>query len=248
MSLLPMHIIAGVIGVASAAVALAAVKGGMLHRESGTIFVYSMLLMSSTGALISSLKPNGEGTALGGVLTFYLVVTGLLAIRRRVVGFHGLELGAMLVALVLALTYFTFGVEAMYSATGKAHGYPSPLYFTFGTVTLLAVSGDIRMMAAHGLSEPRRIARHLWRLCFAAFIASGSFFLGRPQAFPKPLRNMALLAIPSMLPLVVMLYWLVRVKFTHQYSRPPLVDDARRAWSRELPAARPLRGSAALRL
>jgi hypothetical protein len=225
MTLLPIHIIAGVLGVASGAVALSALKGGTLHRESGMIFVYSMLLMSSTGAVISSLKPDGAGTALGGFLAFYLVITGLLAVRRRAVGFHGIDLMAMLTALTLVLTYFSFGFEARYSATGKAHGYPSPLYFIFGTVTLLALVGDVRMMASHGYQGARRIARHLWRLCFAAFIASGSFFLGRPQAFPKPLRSIPLLAIPALLPLALMLYWLVRVKFLRRHSAFRTAND-----------------------
>ena len=39
MTLLPIHIIAGAIGLVAGAVALSAVKGATLHRKSGLLFV-----------------------------------------------------------------------------------------------------------------------------------------------------------------------------------------------------------------
>jgi hypothetical protein len=95
-------------------------------------------------------------------------------------------------------------------------GYPPPLYFAFGAVALLSVVGDARMML-RTLQGRQRIARHLWRMCFAMFIASGSFFLGQAKVFPKPIRIIPLLAIPALLPLVLMLYWLARVLFMKRY-------------------------------
>ena len=53
----------------------------------------------------------------------------------------------------------------------------------------------------------------------ALFVASGSFFLGQAKIFPKPMRIYPLLAIPALLPLALMLYWLVRVLFTKWYRR-----------------------------
>ena len=48
MRLLPIHIIAGAMGLASGAVALHARKGAMLHGESGMTFVYATLVMSAS--------------------------------------------------------------------------------------------------------------------------------------------------------------------------------------------------------
>lgn len=45
------------------------------------------------------------------------------------------------------------------------------------------------------------------------------FFLGQAKVIPKPIRILPLLAIPAMLPLVLMLYWLARVLFTKWYRR-----------------------------
>lgn len=211
MTLLPLHILAGTAGLVSGAVALYASKGGKLHRKSGMLFVYAMLVMSGSAAVLAmTLKPNGANV-LQGVLTFYLVVTGLLTVRRRPAGFHWIDLAAMLVALAVGVTHFTFAFEALNSVTGKKYGYPPPLYFIFGSLALFAASGDTRMMISRGLEGSRRLARHLWRMTFALFIATSSFFLGQAKVFPKALRITPLLLILALLPLAVMVYWLVRV-------------------------------------
>ena len=217
MSLLPIHIIAGALGLVSGSIALFALKGAKLHRRAGIIFVYAMIVMSASGAVMATLKPN-RGNQMGGVMAFYLVITGLLTIRRRVAGFDWKDIGAMLVALILGIAGLAFGLEALRSATGTKDGYPAAFYFIYAAMALLAVVGDIRMMLASGRQGARRIARHLWRMCLATFIASGSFFLGQAQVFPKPIRVLPLLAIPALLPLVLMCYWLSRVLRTRRNS------------------------------
>lgn len=56
-----------------------------------------------------------------------------------------------------------------------------------------------------------RSARHLWRMCVAMFIATGSFFLGQAKVFPEEYRIVPLLAVPMIVVLVVMIYWWARV-------------------------------------
>jgi uncharacterized membrane protein len=209
--LLPIHITAGLIAIAVGFVALFALKGAKLHRKTGMIFVYAMVILGLTGAVIAALKPD-LGTALGGILAFYLVVTGLITFRRDAVGIRWIDRGAAILAWSLGLTYVTFGLQAMYSITGKKYGYPPGIYFFFGAVTLLAAIGDARMLV-WGIQGPRRLARHLWRMCFAMFIATGSFFLGQAKVFPKPLRIVPLLSLPVLIVIVAMLYWIWRVRF-----------------------------------
>jgi hypothetical protein len=81
-------------------------------------------------------------------------------------------------------------------------------------VALLAAAGDIRMLLTHNMQWTHRIARHLWRMCFALWIAVASFFLGQSDEFPEALRIMPLLCTPVLLVLLLMFYWLVRVLFT----------------------------------
>jgi len=49
-----LHIIGGLAGLTSGAVALSTRKGGTLHRRSGMVFVYAMLVMSASGALLAA--------------------------------------------------------------------------------------------------------------------------------------------------------------------------------------------------
>ena len=223
MTLLPVHVLGGLVAIGAGFVALAALKGGLRHRRSGMVFVYAMLTMSATGAAIALLKSNGWGTAMGGFLAFYLVTTGLLT-GRRVPGFQWTDLAALLMAATLGVTYFTFAFQAVSSPSGRAYGYPSLLYFVFGTFTWLAAFGDARVLF-RDIHGSRRLARHVWRMCFAMFIATASFFLGQAKVIPKPLRVMPLLWIPVLVVLVMMLYWLVRLRLKRL---PRLVRSSRR--------------------
>lgn len=83
----------------------------------------------------------------------------------------------------------------------------------FGTVALVAGLLDARMLWAGSLQAKHRIARHLWRMGFAMWIATASFFLGQVQVFPEPMRKMGLLAIPVLVVTLIVPYWLVRVLF-----------------------------------
>src|SRR5687768_9335419 len=91
-------------------------------------------------------------------------------------------------------------------------GLPPFPFFMFGLVALVAAVGDVRMIRAGGVQGSSRLVRHLWRMCWALWVAAASFFLGQADEFPAALRIPALLAVPPLTPLVVMLYWLWRVR------------------------------------
>jgi hypothetical protein len=52
----------------------------------------------------------------------------------------------------------------------------------------------------------------------ALFIAAGSFFLGQPQVFPAALRKTNLLFVPAVLPLILMIFWLFRIRAQNAHS------------------------------
>ena len=56
--------------------------------------------------------------------------------------------------------------------------------------------------------------------CLALLIAAMSFFLGQQRRFPEAIRNSQLPNMPIILIAVVMLFWLVRVRFTNAYRNP----------------------------
>lgn len=207
MVLVPFHVTAGVIAVVAGFVALYVLKGGPLHRRSGTIFVYAMLVMALSGVVMAI---GGVGSALNisaGLVTAYLVTTSLLTVRPPSAGSRQVERGVMMAALALGPTII---VLAFVNAGRGKPGFAFPLLI-FGTLALSGGLGDRRMLRAGGLTGASRLRRHLWRMCTALFIAAASFFLGPVRRIPEPLRAPAFRLIP-LLVLVTMAYWLWRYR------------------------------------
>lgn len=223
--MLGLHILSGTLGMLSGFVAVFFRKGSRGHGRAGDVFVISMLTLSSTGAYLAILKSQ-PGNILGGTITFYLVLTAWLTARRRSEGTNIFDWGALLVVFVIAAFEVTYGVQAAISPSGQKFGYPPGPYFFIGSVAVLATVGDIRMLVRGGISGTQRIARHLWRMCFAWFIASASIFLARQHVFPAFMRKTGMLYFLSFLPLALMIFWLIRVRLTGAYSRKPVVVKA----------------------
>lgn len=219
--LLLLHISGGTVGLLSGAVAMAFRKGSRWHGLAGTVFFVSMLTMSGVGAYLAVLK-HQTSNVFGGLLTFYLVATAWLTARRRDGKTSIFDWGGLLAALAVGIVIVTFGLEAAKSSMGSKDGVPAPMYFVMGSVALLSAAGDLRMLLRGGLFGAQRIVRHLWRMCFGLFVASGSIFLARPQIFPAFLRTTHVLPLLGILPLLLMIFWLVRVWFTNAYKRKQL--------------------------
>jgi hypothetical protein len=87
--------------------------------------------------------------------------------------------------------------------------------FILAAVLLLAAAGDVRIMR-YGLARGGpRLARHLWRMCFALFIAAGSFFSIRERVatiLPEPFTTGPMRALPIVVLFGAMFYWLWRVR------------------------------------
>jgi uncharacterized membrane protein len=206
------HIVAGSLALLSGYLALYVAKGGRLHRKSGMLFVYAMLTMSFFGVLIAATRSVAPALNVpAGLTSAYLVITGLLTVRPPFAGSRGVNLGALLVASGVGITSLAFGFEAVANG-GTREGMPAFPFFMFGSVGVLASVGDLRMLRSGPLQGTARLARHLWRMCFALFIAALSFFLGQAKVIPEPFRIMPLLALPVLAVLVTMLFWLWRLR------------------------------------
>src|ERR1700678_272795 len=215
--LLLLHIVSGTVGMLSGVVAVFLRKGSRRHALAGSVFVVSMVCLSLSGTYLATVK-HQPGNILGGSLTFYLVATAWMTARRRE-GAPGIfDWGALLVVLGVAAAEWTFGFEAARSPTGMKYDYPPWPYFIFGSVAGLAFVGDVRMLVRGGIAGTQRLARHLWRMCFALFIAAVSIFLARQQIFPALLRKTGALVFLSFLPLILLVFWMLRVRFAKAYK------------------------------
>ena len=79
----------------------------------------------------------------------------------------------------------------------------------------MAAAGDVRIMRFGMARGGPRLSRHLWRMCFALFIAAGSFFSLRErvaQILPEPFTTGPMRALPIVLLFGAMFYWLWRVR------------------------------------
>jgi len=209
-AILPVHIVAGALALVFGYTALYAAKGARLHRRSGTLFAIAMLTMSLSGALVAALNtPSSPVSVVAGLTTFYMVTTGLLTVRRPARQIHWSDTAVMVLAIVVAVLCFGAGLRMLTSATRAPEIFPS---FLFGVVGLLAAVGDARMIRAGGIQGTKRIVRHLWRMCFAMWIAAASFFWGPQRRVPEAIRIPALQAFAVLLPVGVMVYWLWRLR------------------------------------
>ena len=206
--IVPAHIVAGGLALLCGYVALTTAKGATLHRRSGMLFVAAMSVMALSGASMEALNSfKNPINVVAGLLTFYLVATGLRTVRRRPEASRRIDRAAALFALIVSV--LAFGAGFGLASRGRPEAVPS---FIFGIVGMLAVAGDVRMLRAGGIQGPRRIARHLWRMCFAMWVAAASFFWGPPGRVPEAIRIPALQAVAVLVPIGAMLYWLWRVR------------------------------------
>ena len=220
-AILILHIGGASLGLLSGAVALSVRKGGRLHRIAGNVFFVSMLTMTAIGACVAPFLPQPQrGSAIGGIITFYLVATAWATVRRREGTIGRFEIAALLVAIGAASADVMLGLQAADSPTGMLEGAPAQAYFVFASIAGLAAAGDLRMIVRGGLRGAQRIARHLWRMCVALLIAAFSFFLGQQQVFPESLRGSFWLFVPEIVVLGLLIFWLCRVFFTKAYRRP----------------------------
>lgn len=240
--LLPIHVVAGGLAIVLGAVALVVKKGGPVHRRSGVLFVWAMLVMGFSASVMG--LRTGAGDVVAGLLTAYFVGTAWTTVRpaspwtRRVNG------SALAVAVGLALLAVVGGVTSIDNPGLSSGGVPfrtiGVMSFILATLLLLAAAGDLRIMRSGMPRGGPRLARHLWRMCFALFIAAGSFFSIEERVakvLPAPFTSGPARALPILLLFGTMFYWLWRVRgrrapplpVRHDRAASPAIASAR-AW------------------
>ena len=217
--LLPIHIAAGGLAIVLGAVALAVKKGGTVHRRSGMLFVYAMLVMGFSASILGLRNGPTDGNVGAGLMTLYFVGTALTTVRPESPWTRRINAVALTVVILLALGSIVGGVKAFNSPGLSPGGVPlrtiGVMSFVFATVMSLAAIGDVRILRSGLPRGGRRLARHLWRMCFALFMAAGSFFSIRERVaklLPEPFTSGQMRALPILLLFGAMFYWLWRVR------------------------------------
>jgi hypothetical protein len=205
--LLSLHIAAGCVAVIAGFVAVAARKGSQPHRLAGLTFVASMLVLGFSAA--------GLGNVAGGLVAVYFSTTAFTTVRQPSVWARRVNLAAMAGAFALAAVHVAGGVMALQRPSHALNGVPFAMFFFLGLTLLAAALGDVRVWRAGPPKGRGRLARHLWRMCFAFFIATGSFFSIRSRVariLPDSLNTTTVRLVPILLPFAAMIYWLWRLR------------------------------------
>lgn len=232
--ILTVHIFGGTVGLASGAVAISLRKGSRRHAIAGKVFVVSMLTMA-LGATWLALQKHDTGNMVGGIFTFYLILTAWLTARSTQRRPSRFGWAVLLIPVAFGVLNWLAGIEKLRALGPPKDGVPGGMNLFMGTVMLLAAAGDVRMLLRGGVAGTARIVRHLWRMCFGWFIATGSFFLGpanrplrflstlglRQHIFKAILRQEVLLFF-AVLPLLLLIFWIIRVRlFRKLQDFPP---------------------------
>jgi uncharacterized membrane protein len=218
-TILFVHICAAIIGLLSGFAALFFPKGSRLHRISGNVFFVSILSMSASATHLA-LGKSQMTNALVGTLTFYMVATAWLTVKRKERHTDLSDSGLTLIALAVGIAALVFAWKAASNATGLSNdGIPAVAYVVLASIALLAAGLDVRMFSRGGLTDVHRIARHLWRMCFALLITTVSFFNGaRSKVLPDVIRETPLHDLPVLVVAISLVFWLIRVLFTSAYK------------------------------
>ncbi len=209
------HVLLGIAAILAGCIALYAKKGQVTHIKFGHTFTGTMVFSSAIGGVLGLLKFSAFFiTTLAGILSITLVLSGVLAVQRgkantprqerRIATLNGLNF----------LVIFSSGIFATQSLNGILFGFHAEDYFFLSAMAAIALCGDLRYFSSKTLTHANRLIRHLWRMCLGLFIAVGSAFTGPGMnAFPETIQNSGLLPLPEFIILIVMIFWLVRIRY-----------------------------------
>jgi uncharacterized membrane protein len=209
--LVVLHVTGGAVSLAAGGVAILVRKGEVVHRLAGSVFFVAMLIMT-VSAFVVAIDRQQAINITASTVTFYMVLTSWVAATRKDGEIGPFETYALLGGLGVVAS------AAAFALTDKAG---APVHYVFGTIAAIAVLSDASVVWRKGLSGARRIARHLWRMSFAMLVATGSYFVGQPAFVPAVLRETYLNFAPVILVLVLLFFWLARVRLTKWWKDAP---------------------------
>ena len=170
--------------------AFASRKGEGVHRKAGTLFVVSMGLLAISGLWLS-LARDILFTVFLSAISFHALITGWAAARNRSVLCRWISRLAPIVSGLIVLLAFVGAV-------------------------LCGLDIFYVLMSAPALRV--RLTRHLWRMGFSFFLATGIFFFGNNHVLPEVLRTPWFLALPVLAVVVWTAVHAVRTRFGQKFA------------------------------
>lgn len=220
-----LHIGAASTGLIVGGAALVFRKGQHLHQVAGTAFFISMLAMALTGFWLAIFAP-ARISAVVAALTFYLVATAWMTVRRPANTTGRFEIGALVMILGVVAACLAVAWVGANSPRGRIDHLPYQPIFAFMALAAVAAWSDVHAIAKGGLAGPARLARHLWRM-YAALIIASLAFVAQPKAIPQSLQGNPLMFAPILAVTIAMVVWLVRLRLPRRRKPKPAAAPAR---------------------
>ena len=169
-ALLAVHICAGTIALLVAPGAMVTVKGGLWHRRWGKAYVWAMLVIAVTGAVMSFLRPN-LFLLMVAVFSFYLVFSGYRVLHRRKPGQRGTfaDKAVTFSMLLAGIAFLGYGAQRLLTSSFGV------VPILFGAIAL-SLSGRELVKLRHPPTEPRWWWFSHMRNMLAAYLATVTAF------------------------------------------------------------------------
>ena len=217
MPLLILHIASGFIALLSGLLAMSSRKAGNgRHAQAGHYYYLSMSVMTVSAAILTIWGPD-RLTLGAAIWTFYLVHTSRSAALERSGQMDATWRWTLPLGALATIIFMHGGWVALAEPNEEFQGMPATAFFIFGSGALLAILFDVSLFWRSRLSQRQRIARHLWRMVAAYFLAVTSLFLGQQDDVFPFMAGSPVLLLPSILTLVFLIFWIVRVRFARNW-------------------------------
>jgi uncharacterized membrane protein len=192
--------------------AFASRKGEGVHRTAGTLFVVTMGLLAISGLWLS-LARDILFTVFLSAISFHALITGWAAAKSRFVLCRWISRLAPISSGLIGLGAVAGGMIAGASPDGLLNDLPPAAFYLLAFVSAVLCGLDIfyALMPAPPLRV--RLTRHVWRMGFSFFLATGIFFFGNNHVLPEVLRSPWFLALPVLAVVVWTLFHAVRNRF-----------------------------------
>jgi len=171
------HVILGAIALLTGSLSLIVKKGGFLHRKSGLVFVFTMLV-SAIMSMTVAVQPNHISPFLlsVGILTIYFVIGGYLALRYKK------KYVNLIADKCLALAMLVIGIAMMSHPLFLNH--INIVMIVFGVLGTIFAVKDFANFYFHEELHKQWLTLHLGKItggyisAFTAFIVVNQFLPG----------------------------------------------------------------------